>query len=261
MSIASCLDRMQQDAWISAASDLLSVCRRFSMRNPHMPYSRSHSHEYDPTSSGGKLPGPETIYNAGFPVPNMAPSSREIEPKIQEAVNAYRRDEKQKISKIAREFKVPYQRLRGRIHGNASRLNIQLANNTLNKHQEKAVKDWIFHLDDTQLAATPKQIRDYANAVLARGHRDPTKPPPQVSKMWAYRFIETKLPPQFKCRKQEPMDSKEISRWPELEQALYEWVLQEREQKTELSGNYTQESRTDVACCLSGEGGHNANFQ
>lgn len=34
ISIASCLDRMQQDAWISATSNLLSVSRRSSMRNP-----------------------------------------------------------------------------------------------------------------------------------------------------------------------------------------------------------------------------------
>ena len=34
ISIASCLDRMQQDAWISAASNLLSVSRRSSMWNP-----------------------------------------------------------------------------------------------------------------------------------------------------------------------------------------------------------------------------------
>ena len=33
------------------------------------------------------------------------------------------------------------------------------------------------------------------------------------------------------------MDSKDIPKWPELEQVLYEWILQEREQKKKVSGD------------------------
>ena len=53
--------------------------------------------------------------------------------------------------------------------------------------------------------------------------------------MWAYRFIQT-LSPHFRCRGPNN-GSKDVAKWPELEQALYEWILQERELKKKVSGD------------------------
>jgi len=138
----------------------------------------------------------------------MAESTQEIEIRIQNAVNTYRRDESQKISKIAREFHVPYQRLRSRLQGHSCHLNTRPVNRTLDNSQEEALKNWIFHLDETHFAPTIKQIQNCANAILVRSHTGPTQPP-QVSKMWTYRFIK-KLPPEFQRRKQKPMDRKRL---------------------------------------------------
>ena len=139
----------------------------------------------------------------------MAESTREIEDRIQNAINTYQCNENQKVTKIARDFQVPYQRLLRRLHGTPSQLNHQPVNKTLDNHQEEALKDWIFHLDNTHFAPTVKQIQNCANAILARSHTEPTQPP-QVSKMWTYRFIK-KLPPEYRRRKQKPMDPKRLN--------------------------------------------------
>ena len=142
--------------------------------------------------------------------PNMVESTHEIEIRIQNAINAYQHDRNQKVTKIAREFQVPYQRLLRRLHRIPSKLDHQPVNKTLDEHQEKALKDWVIHLDDTHYAPTVKQIEGCANSILAWSHEDLSQPPPQVSKMWAYRFIK-KLPLEYRRRKQKPMDPRRLN--------------------------------------------------
>ena len=79
----------------------------------------------------------------------MSESTREIEIWLENAVNMYQHNEKQKISKIAQEFNVPYQYLCSHLHGHSCQLNICPVNRTLDNSQEQALKDWIIHLDDT----------------------------------------------------------------------------------------------------------------
>ena len=138
----------------------------------------------------------------------MAKSTQETEIQIQNAINMYQHNESQKIAKIVWEFQVPYQHLHSHLHGKTSKVNLRPVNRTLDNSQEKALKDWIFHLDDTHFAPTTKQIQNCANVILAWNHTGSTQPP-QVSKMWTYHFIK-KLPPEFQRRKQKPMDCKRL---------------------------------------------------
>ena len=86
----------------------------------------------------------------------MAKSTQETEIQIQNAINMYQHNESQKIAKIVWEFQVPYQHLCSHLYRKTSKVNLCPVNRTLNNSQEKALNDWIFHLDDTHFAPTTK---------------------------------------------------------------------------------------------------------
>ena len=133
----------------------------------------------------------------------------DIESRIQTALDAYKHDNSQKITVLARQNSVPYQRLLRRIHGTPSAHAKKPVNYMLNKEQEEAVKLWIYDLDKAGQAPTAQRVRDCANSILKRNHTDPSSPPPQVSKMWSYRFIK-RLPQGFRRLKQKPLEKKRL---------------------------------------------------
>jgi hypothetical protein len=63
----------------------------------------------------------------------------DVEKRISEACIAYGCREKPKIATLAREFDVPYQRLRGRIQGKNSRSTRPTTNKALDDAQEQAL--------------------------------------------------------------------------------------------------------------------------
>lgn len=134
----------------------------------------------------------------------MPPASDDIETRIQHAIDAYKRDNNSKITKIAREFNVPFYRFHSRLRGHSVMTAKHPVNSTLSKPQEEAVKHWIYQLDEASHAPTAQQVQECANSILRYNHDDPKLPPPQVSKMWAYQFIRRL--PYHKCMKQKPMD-------------------------------------------------------
>ena len=87
---------------------------------------------------------PHALLNLLLSTTTMPKSSKEIEDRIQNAVNAYKHAETPKITNIAREFQVPYASLRRRVQGVPSRLQQKPVNYTLNKHQEMALQNWIY---------------------------------------------------------------------------------------------------------------------
>lgn len=139
----------------------------------------------------------------------MSSHSKDIESRTQDALNMYLRDQNLKITKIAREFEVPYERLRSRIQGKQPKTKVRPVNHTLSKAQEDAVKHWIHQLDEASHAPTAQQLQACANSILQCHHSDLTTPPPEVGKMWPYRFI--KKFPNYKCQKQKPMDTKRLN--------------------------------------------------
>ena len=107
-----------------------------------------------------------------------------MENKIQLAVKAFSEATKPNISKLAREFDVPYHRLRARIHGRQSHADRAKATRSLDSIQEKALTSWIQTLDSAHISSTPKMIEEAANRMLKNAGEDRV-----VGHSWVYRFI------------------------------------------------------------------------
>lgn len=143
----------------------------------------------------------------------MPKSYHEIEGRISKACSAYSDRENAKISELAREFDVPYYRLRNRITGRQSRTARPVRNKNLTDAQEAALHRWISLLDNWGSPPTAKMVERCANEILRRHGADHT-----VGKNWVYRFIK-RLP--FDLITQKPKASKrmeaenpgEISQW------------------------------------------------
>lgn len=143
------------------------------------------------------------------------PPSKSIEIQIQKAIDAYRHAEKAKITQIAREFDVPYPRLRRRLQGIKSKQETSPVNYKLDKHQENALLHWISQLDKIGCPPTASLVENCANSILQQSRTDSRTSPPTVGQNWAYRFIQ-RLPPEYKLRKQKPIDPKRLTSgyWP-----------------------------------------------
>lgn len=134
----------------------------------------------------------------------------QTEDRIQDAVVAYRHAQNPKISDIAREFDVDYQCLRRRLKGVPSKFQTTPINYTLNKHQENALRNWVYQLDRAGCPPNAQQVEKCANSFLRRSHTNPRSKPLEVGQKWAYRFIK-RLPNEYKLRKQKPIDPKRMN--------------------------------------------------
>ncbi|KAJ5238497.1 transcriptional regulator family: Centromere protein B DNA-binding region [Penicillium chermesinum] len=93
---------------------------------------------------------------------------------------------KPNISKIAREFDVSRETLNSRIKkAKSSPTPKDSHRNNLRAFQEKALINWIVKMHSWNLPPTAAVIEAWANQALSRAGQEK-----QVSKMWAYRFIE-----------------------------------------------------------------------
>ncbi|EED23051.1 hypothetical protein TSTA_065110 [Talaromyces stipitatus ATCC 10500] len=73
---------------------------------------------------------------------------------------------KKKIKKLAREFDAPYRRLLARVNGQSALSDRPATNHILTNDQERAVKEWIDHLDPLDAPPTNRMIVGCANAIL-----------------------------------------------------------------------------------------------
>ncbi|KAJ5521862.1 hypothetical protein N7527_005977 [Penicillium freii] len=109
---------------------------------------------------------------------------------VLEACEAAQREKKPNLAKIAREYDIPYEILRGRVRrGRQARNAYTPKNKALDEYQEKALVQWIIRMRDLYLPVTPEMLTEWANRALVRAGSNH-----EVSKMWAYRF-EKRLPP------------------------------------------------------------------
>jgi hypothetical protein len=134
----------------------------------------------------------------------MSENSSEIEDRISDAIQAYNDRDNPKIAQLAREFRVPYQRLLGRVRGRVSRLARSGPNKVLDKSQEQALVNWLALLDNANASLTAQEIEATANEILSRGGSDR-----RVSKNWAYRFLK-RLPNDFEHIIQKPMEEERM---------------------------------------------------
>lgn len=85
---------------------------------------------------------------------------------FKKAVEAYAKNLEQKISRLACEFDVMYNRLLHRIRGRPSRSDRIPSNRRLTVDQKTAVKRWVRGQGNIGIPPTTSQIEAYANSVL-----------------------------------------------------------------------------------------------
>ena len=129
----------------------------------------------------------------------MPENYHKIENQITKALHAYHERDRPKIALLAREFRVPYQRLRARVKGGKSRSTRPATNKCPEDSQEQALISWIGLLDDANSPPTPQDIEGCANEILARNGSDR-----RVSSTWVYRFMK-RLPNNYSHIIQKPM--------------------------------------------------------
>ena len=103
---------------------------------------------------------------------------KEEEKKILQALEILRKNPKQKIKPLARQFSVDYQRLRRRVLGSTSQLNQRPPNKRLSEDQERAIKLWIDDLDDRGLPPSIHMIKNYAERVHQNMYTNTDSAPP-----------------------------------------------------------------------------------
>jgi hypothetical protein len=83
---------------------------------------------------------------------------------------AIKREEKPIISRFARDFNIPYQRLLNRLKGRDSCTTRTPAGRLLSDAQESALCRYINILDELDIHARPAMVETAANSILKEGH-------------------------------------------------------------------------------------------
>jgi hypothetical protein len=134
----------------------------------------------------------------------MPKSTKSVEDQIQNALGAISNQEKPNIASVAREFGVPYQRLRARWKGRPSLSQRPPTHRKLDSSQEHALCSYIDYLDSLGLAPKRDQIAGAANSILQEHHDDPLTPPPKIGEHWLSRFL--KRHPEYYRRRRRAVD-------------------------------------------------------
>ena len=120
----------------------------------------------------------------------MADTYQQTEILIQDAIDAINKRDKSSVRAIAREFRVPYGRLRSRLNSNPSKSDVRgLHNRALKPDQEQALLSYFQRLDEMGIPARYSTIQRKAEAVLAQD-LPPTYPRPNLSQKWAKRWLD-----------------------------------------------------------------------
>ena len=98
----------------------------------------------------------------------MASKYQEEENRISMALEVYQRDKNRKLSALARDFAVPYYRLRRRAQGVSSKIGNQNRPRLLTEAQEQAIVRTIDQLRRYNIKLNGKDIEDLANILLWR---------------------------------------------------------------------------------------------
>ncbi|GFF90972.1 hypothetical protein IFM53868_06347 [Aspergillus udagawae] len=125
----------------------------------------------------------------------MPKSTKSTESNLLKPCEFAQAQKKPNISKIAREYGVPYATLRDRVKKGAQPRTARIpANKALKGYQEEALIQWIVHMQDWNMPVTPKMLEEYANQALERAEPGSGR---RVGKTWAYHF-EQRLPEHLK---------------------------------------------------------------
>ena len=124
----------------------------------------------------------------------MADAYHRTEILIQDVIDAINERDKSSVRAIAREFRVPYGRLRSRLNGRPTKSDVQgLHNRALKPDQEQALLSYFQRLDEMGIPARYSTIQRKAEAVLAQDLPS-TYPRPTLSRKWAKRWLDRVRP-------------------------------------------------------------------
>jgi hypothetical protein len=130
----------------------------------------------------------------------MPHTNKEIEELIEKALEKLHHQSRPNISKVAREFDVPYQRLRSRYQGKKSLFEREPNGRKLDPAQEKALCSWIDYNDSLGLPVKRTQIVSAATSILKLAN--PSSPP--LSEKWLKRFLQRH--PKYHIRRRKSLD-------------------------------------------------------
>ncbi len=113
-----------------------------------------------------------------------------IEDRIQKAIDAINTRENPNRAEIAREFRVPYDRLRSRLRGYQFKTAVRgLHNRALKPDQESALRQYLTTVDQLGLSARLHMVQSTANALRAQDFAR-WNPPPLLNAQWAKRWLD-----------------------------------------------------------------------
>jgi Tc5 transposase DNA-binding domain len=112
-----------------------------------------------------------------------------MEARVQEAVDYITANPGLPMTKVAKHFDVPYDRLRNRRLGLQPRKGIPATNTKLSIAEEKALCLYIDRLDYINLAVRPEFVTDAANSILKERSR-PNEEPLTVGHNWTICFLK-----------------------------------------------------------------------
>ena len=119
----------------------------------------------------------------------MPKESELVEGRIQEALQCRQEYPNRSITSLAKEYHVPYHRLRARLFSTPSKIGRQPTYSRLSKAQEHALCMYIDRLDHVRLSVRRSFIENAANSILQANTPDNAPSPPPIGQHWVNRFI------------------------------------------------------------------------
>ena len=151
----------------------------------------------------------------------MASTYAIIEGRIQKAIEAIHTHENPNRAEIAREFRVPYERLRSRLKGYQSKTAVRgLHNRALKPDQESALRQYLTKMDELGLPARLHMVQSTANALRAQDFPR-WNPPPLLSDKWAKRWLD-RQPGLFKAKRKPLAADRKNAHDPEVLQTHFD---------------------------------------
>src|SRR2546421_1481481 len=167
----------------------------------------------------------------------MPKTYEETEDLIRKALDSVDLDSKVNFSKLARQYKVPYQRLLARAKGGNSLYDRPCTSYKLTLEQDNALMSYIKRLDNLGICARPHMVVGCANTILSRGHKKSQPgPPPTVDRRWAKRWL--KRQPALFVRRQRRIElDRKLAHDPDTIKEWYQGYHQIRRQRGIVDGD------------------------
>jgi DDE superfamily endonuclease len=148
--------------------------------------------------------------------PPLSESYAQVERRVIQACEQACLEISPNISEYAREYRVPYARLRRRYMGGFSRQEVGGVNKRLSEAQDSALCTYLDTLDSLGISARKRMIRGYGNQMLVAAHSDPSTPCALLGINWSTRWLESH--PEYAIIKKKPLnkDRKTATNAPEF---------------------------------------------